>query len=204
MPAHAHSKMRIVNVHASETSSGWKFTMEEFDEKSGRGIPRERLHFSKTDDGIYRSGHHKVEFRLKRPPNSQLRFHDDWREVFWIGPPVAADPSKPDELCCKPYANVGNEVRMDRIDPLHLSGKNHNRTHRELAFNLGFQEGDDPTRIAFDPGWTNSNGGFEDLDGGGFALSLALATALTGAAALTWWALTKSGGDQRNKRRKRR
>lgn len=171
---------RIFHVVASRAGTGYSFALEEVDQKTGHCVPVSRLDFDKRRENLYKHGHHKVEIHLIPPEGSELKFHEDPSEVFWIGPQV------PGTNCCADYADLGSEVELRDREDRCLKIRNRNSTAQELRFNLGFQDGSDPTRIAFDPGWGNSNSGFDlqfrSLAAGG-ALLLAGAGALIALAA---------------------
>lgn len=184
-------KKITIQVQATRTAPGkYDFKMIE-DQGNGVKVERKDLVFSKTNDDVYKWGWYKVEFELD-DGGTDLQFHKDEDEVFWIGPPEAG------KSCPKDYS-AHAPISHKRINDKKIRVKNPDTQAEELAFTLGFQEGSNPQPIRYDPGWGNKNGGVEVS-----ARQLLVAGAsLGGALALIGWALTKTGAD-RHRRGKRR
>jgi hypothetical protein len=182
-----------IQVQATRTALGkYDFKMIE-DQGNGVKVERKDLVFSKNADQVYEWGWYKVEFELD-DGGTDLQFHEDEDEVFWIGPPVAGG----DKRCPEDYS-AHPPITHKRLNDKKIRVKNPDRKEEELAFTLGFQEGSNPQPIRYDPGWGNKNGGMEAS-----ARQLLVAGAsLIGAAALIGWALTAARPD-RHRRGKRR
>lgn len=185
------TKKRNVSVQATLSASGdYEFAM--FEEDDDRRVKLDKLIFDKKKDGLYKIGWYVVEFTLERPRGSDLRFHEDIDEIFWIGPPVG-------KACCpEPYSRH-DPITAVRVSDRKIKVRNPDNRREDLAFALGFQDGDDSTPIRYDPLWGNQNGGHE-LSA---VQALAAGASVAGLLALVGWAATKALGSS-PKRRKRR
>jgi hypothetical protein len=186
-------KRKIEVIAKAKAGGGGGYNFEMIEEKEDKSkIKREGLFFDKKEDQVYELGWYKVEFKLDRPSGSDLKFHEDQDEVFWIGPPDK-------DGCPSPYSSH-HPITFERINDSKIVVKNPDNHFETLAFALGFQEGDDPTPIRYDPVWGNQNGGVK-LGGG--PLLVAGAT-VAGLAALAAWAVRRTRSDPSRMRSQRK
>lgn len=182
-------KRKIDVVATAKPGGGYEFKMLE--KVNGNPTERQELIFSKTDDQVYTFGWYKVEFKLEAPSGSDLKFHEELDEVFWIGP-------KDKDCCPAPYSKH-HPITFERDNDRKIVVRNPDRHDETLAFALGFQDGDDPTPIRYDPVWGNKNGGVELAQ----FKTLATGAGLLGLIALGGWAISQAlSGPARKKKRR--
>lgn len=183
-------KRKIDVVAKKKTGGGYSFEM--FEKVGGNPIKRTELIFDKAADDVYKLGWYKVEFKLVAE-DSDLKFHEDEAEVFWIG--VAGKDG-----CPAPYCQH-HPITATRQGDSKIVVRNPDRQHETLAFALGFQDGDDPAPIRYDPVWGNKNGGVEFVPN---AQVLATGAGILGLIALGGWALSQASRGAPAKKRKHR
>lgn len=171
-------KRKIDVVATAKPGGGYDFKM--FEDVDGIRKERTELDFCKNKDGVYKIGWYMVEFKLDRPDGSNLKFHTQANEVFWIGPLQ--------EKGCAPLYGTHPHITHKRDGRFKLIVKNPDRREEQLGFALGFQDGDDLTPIRYDPVWGNKNGGVELAQ----FRTLATGAGLLGLLAVGGWAVSQA------------
>jgi hypothetical protein len=150
-------RIRVIAESQLGSGDGIAFHMEQ------DGKRKDRLTFSKSDEGMKKADWHEIVFELHDPTGSDLRFHPDPGTAMWV-----ARGTKDKEPRCprNPAKDPVQELRPIEVsqDGLQLTVINDNKAECYLSFQLNFVEpfakGDTPKIVAeFDPVIQNKNGG---------------------------------------------
>lgn len=127
--------------------SGFKFDMLE----NGQPVPNDTLQVSKTK-AHKQTDYHTFIFTVENADDTDLKFIDNPFDVMWVTPGNN----------CPKHRTHDMDFNIGAIDSEHLTVHNANSRQCSLKFVLNFVGTKaDGSRgiIAYDPIWTNNNGG---------------------------------------------
>ena len=163
-----------------------------FSMDDGKGATEE-LVFNKTTDGMKKTDHYKVKFKLHNKEGAALRFSKDPLKVLWAKPVNSTTDPCPNSDCY--MAGIFYVDPNDSIQDHKLTVINTDPDVQLFKFALNFLppgESDPPPSgyVWYDPIGSNQNGGFSNTLGGGGSFAMAIGGGIIGAAAAVFTSQT--------------